>query len=167
MKAYRYNAEKREDRSFNNCGEEKNPNMVKFYATNLKYAEKYKTIFNDEGFELYDCELEVIEIEGVNLFDMATNFATTEVYKTYINETIEEQRRNYTIYLNEAKTKKDVKLWKFQLENLKNREEELVKNLKYNEFQQLSDFEYQNILVEELKAKGFDGYFTANEIAIF
>jgi len=50
---------------------------------------------------------------------------------------------------------------------LKNSEDELIANLFRNEFQELSDFERQNELVAELKALGFDGYTTKNEIAIF
>lgn len=58
-------------------------------------------------------------------------------------------------------------MWANQIEQLKNREEELISNLFCNEFQPLSDFERQNELVAELKALGFNGYTTNNEIAIF
>ena len=53
------------------------------------------------------------------------------------------------------------------IEQLKNRENELISNLISNEFQTLSDFDRQNELVAELKTLGFDGYTTNNEIAIF
>ena len=42
MKAFRYNAPKREDRKFNTTGMEKNPNKLNYYASNLQYAEAYK-----------------------------------------------------------------------------------------------------------------------------
>lgn len=58
-------------------------------------------------------------------------------------------------------------MWANQIEQLKNREEELISNLFCNEFQPLSDFERQNELVAELKALAFNGYTTNNEIAIF
>jgi len=58
-------------------------------------------------------------------------------------------------------------MWANQIEQLKNRENELISNLISNEFQPLSDFDRQNELVAELKALGFDGYTTNNEIAIF
>ena len=116
---------------------------------------------------LYECELETVEIEDANLFDMAKLYHTTEVYKTYINDTIGRQLKDYSRFLLEAKTKKDKKLWTAQIENLSSREEEIVHSLIANEFQALSDFEYQHILVVELKSKGFNGYFTANEIVLF
>ena len=167
MKAFRYNAPKREDRKFNTTGMEKNPNKLNYYASNLQYAEAYKYICNEEGEVLYECELETVEIGAVNLFDMAKLYHTTEVYKTYINDKIGRQLKDYSRFLLEAKTKKDKKLWTAQIENLSSREEEIVRSLIANEFQALSDFEYQNILVAELKSKRFDGYFTANEIVLF
>nr|DAE63562.1 MAG TPA: hypothetical protein [Caudoviricetes sp.] len=167
MKAFRYNAPKREDRKFNTTGMEKNPNKLNYYASNLQYAEVYKYICNEEGDVLYECELETVEIGAVNLFDMAKLYHTTGVYKTYINDKIGRQLKDYSRFLLEAKTKKDKKLWTAQIENLFSREEEIVRSLIANEFQALSDFEYQNILVAELKSKRFDGYFTANEIVLF
>ena len=79
MKAYRYNAKKREDRKFNNCGEEKNPNNVQFYATNLTYADRYKNVTSECGEVLYECELEIADIENVNLFDMNANFQKQKI----------------------------------------------------------------------------------------
>jgi Txe/YoeB family toxin of Txe-Axe toxin-antitoxin module len=75
--------------------------------------------------------------------------------------------RDYTRFMNNAKKAKERKMWANQIEQLKNREQELVSNLISNEFQTLSDFERQNELVAELKALGFEGYNTNNEIAIF
>ena len=166
MKVYRYNTQKREDRKFNTTGMEKNPNKLNYYASNLQYAEAYKYIYNEEGDVLYECELETIEIEDANLFDMAKLYHTTKSYKTYINDKIGSQLKDYSRFLLEAKTKKDKKLWASQIDNLSFREEEIIRSLVANEFQALSDFEYQNILVAELKSKGFDGYFTANEIVL-
>ena len=61
----------------------------------------------------------------------------------------------------------DLEKWAKHIDDLKDREQELILNLFCNEFQPLSDFERQNELVAELKALGFDGYTTNNEIAIF
>ena len=167
MKGYRYNSEKREDRKFNTCGKEKNPNNIKFYASNLKYAENYKLIYNEDGEVVYECSLEVVDIKGVNLFDMAKDFKKLSTYKNYIASEIGAQRRDYTRFMNNAKKASDRKMWAKQIDDLKNREQELISNLFCNEFQPLSDFERQNELVSELKSLGFDGYTTKNEIAIF
>ena len=167
MKAFRYNSEKRSDRKYNNCGKEKNPNGVKFYATNMDYAKNYKYIYNEDGDVIAECKLEVVEIEGVNLFDMANNFKTLATYNNYIASEIGVQMRDYTYYMNKAKKASERKKWANRIEQLKNSEEELIVNLFRSEFQELSDFERQNELVAELKALGFDGYITKNEIAIF
>lgn len=167
MKAFRYNSEKREDRKFNTTGIEKNPNRLSYYSSNLQYAEAYKYIYSESGDIQYECELETVEIGDAKLFDMVKLYHTTKAYNTYINDEIGIQLKEYSRFLNEAKTKKDKKLWEMAIENLSSREEELVNSLFANEFQGLSDFEYQNILVAELKSKGFDGYFTVNEIVLF
>lgn len=167
MKAYRYNSEKREDRRFNGCGREKNPNAVKFYASNMAYADNYKFIHTEDGDVAYECTLEVVEIENANLFDMASNFSTLDTYKKYIDSQIGLQMRDYTRFMNEAKKASERKMWEKQIADLSNRENELVSNLISNEFQPLSDFELQNDLVAELKSLGFEGYTTKNEIAIF
>ena len=167
MKAYRYNSEKREDRHFNNCGSEKNPNSVKFYATNLAYADKYKVIHTECGEVDYECALEVTEIENVNLFDMTNNFKSLSSYSNYINKQISAQMKDYTKFMNNAQKASDRKMWAKQIDDLKNREQELISNLILNEFQTLSDYETQNELVSELKSLGFEGYVTKNEVAIF
>ena len=167
MKAFRYNSENRSDRKYNNCGKEKNPNAVKFYASNMKYADNYKYIYSDAGYVVAECSLEVVEIEGVNLFDMANNFKSLSTYNNYIASEIGAQMRDYTRFMNNAKKASERKMWEKQIDALKNREQELISNLFCNEFQPLSDFERQNELVAELKAHGFDGYTTNNEIAIF
>lgn len=167
MKAYRYNARNRKDRKFNNCGSEKNPLNVKFYATNLEYAEAYRFVHFEDGSVNYECELETTDVAIENLFDMCAGFQNTKSFKTYINEKIGQQMSDYTEFLNNAKTKKDIELWDKEIANLKNRKSELIDMLKSNEFQGLSDFHYQNILVEELKSLGYKGYLTTNEIALF
>lgn len=168
MKAtvYRYNAKDRKDRSFNNCSSEKNPNMVKFYALNLEYASKYDSIWTKEGYHVYDCELEIAEING-NFFNMVENFASLSTYKNYISEKVEEMRRGYTDSRDNAKTKKDKKMFQGFIDNLVNEEANLVKYLHMTEFQALSDFDRQNELVAELTEMGFEGYYTKNEIAVF
>ena len=71
MKAYRYNSEKRSDRRYNNCGAEKNPNAVKFYASTMDYANRYKNIYNEDGEVVAECTLEVVEVaDDAKLFDM-------------------------------------------------------------------------------------------------
>ena len=167
MKAFRYNSENRSDRKFNNCGKEKNPNAVKFYASNMAYANNYRFIYNEDGDVVSECTLEVVEIENVNLFDMANNFKSLATYNNYIASEIGAQLRDYTHFMNNAKKASERKMWAKQIDDLKNREQDLISNLFYNEFQPLSDFERQNDLLAELKALGFDGYKTNNEIAIF
>lgn len=167
MKAFRYNSENRSDRKYNNCGMEKNPNAVKFYASNMDYANNYKFIYNEDGEVVAECALEIVSIENVNLFDMANNFKSLSTYNNYIASEIGAQMRDYTRFMNDAKKASERKMWANQIEQLKNRENELISNLIRIEFQKLSDFERQNELVAELKALGFNGYFTNNEIAIF
>lgn len=167
MKAYRYNAKNREDRKFNTTGQEKNPNRIDFYTTNLDYAENYRFVYFEDGEVNYECELVEITVSEGKFFDMTENFKTLEVYRTYIANEIGAQRRDYTRFLNEATSKKSIALWTKNLKDLENREEELTNTLVSNEFQSLSDYNYQNILINELKSLGFDGYTTTNEIAIF
>ena len=168
MKAivYRYNAKNRKDRQFNNCSSEKNPNMVKFYALDLEYASKYDSIWTKEGYHVYDCKLEVAEVEG-NFFNMVENFASLSTYRSFINEKVEEMRRGYTDSRNSSKTKKDKAMFQGFLDNLVNEEDNLARYLHSSEFQALSDFARQNELITELTEMGFDGYYTNNEIAVF
>lgn len=167
MKGYRYNTNDRSDRKYNNCGMEKNPNAIKFYATNMEYADNYKYIINDDGEQVSECSLEVVEIDGVNLFNMSEDFKSLTTYQNYISEEIGRQRSDYTEFMNDAKSHKERKMWEDQIAQLDKREESLISTLVHNEFQPLSDFERQNELVDELKSLGFDGYITKNEIAIF
>ena len=167
MKAFRYNSENRSDRKYNNCGMDKNPNAVKFYASNMDYANNYKFIYNEDGEVVAECSLEVVYIENANLFDMANSFKTLTTYNNYIASEIGTQMRDYTRFMNNAKKATERKMWANQIDQLKNRENELISNLISNEFQTLSDFDRQNELVAELKTLGFDGYTTNNEIAIF
>ena len=166
MKGYRYNAKQRTDRKFNTTGREKNPNNVRFFARTLEAAEPYRIIYDEDGFELYECELQVEEIEG-NFFDMEANFRSLDTYKNYINAEIGMQLRDYTEFRNSAKTAKEKKHWDKMKAELDNRENELISSLQHTNFQALSDFEYQNTLIAELTAAGFDGYITRDEIAIF
>jgi hypothetical protein len=167
MKLYRYNSKKREDRKFNTCGREKNPNSLRFFATSMEYADKYRFVYDDGGFAIYECDLEVTEMGNENLFNMAEGFKTLSTYKSYIQDQISAQMKDYTTFLNNAKTKSAKKIWEKNIADLSNRENELVVSLTTNEFQMLSDFEYQNQLVAELKGLGFSGYQTKKEIALF
>lgn len=169
MRLYRYNSKNRKDRKFNRTGIEKNPNSIKYYATNLEYAENYRYVYFENGDINYECELEVIEINDLNLFDMNNNYSMLKSYKTYINDQINKMRPTYESILSSMKKKKDIKMWSKKVDDLNNgnTELELIKGLIYHEFQSLSDFDYQNILVSELKEIGFNGYITKNEVAIF
>jgi hypothetical protein len=168
MKAFRYNCQNRESRKFNMTGREKNPNNISFYASNMTYVDNYKYVRNEDGDIIEECQLEVVEIAAdVRLFDMAKNFKELATYNSYIASEIGAQMRDYTRFYNEAKNVSDRKLWARQIEQLKQRESELISILISSEFQPLSDFEFQNQLVAELRALGFDGYFTVNEVAIF
>jgi len=167
MTGYRYNAEKRTDRMFNTCGREKNPGAVKFYATNIAYAERYKDVYNEDGELLYTCSLEVTEINDVTLFDMAANFSQLSTYKMFVTAHIAKITADYEKFIAQAKKASERKMWATKIKELANEEKNIVANLLRCEFQLLSDFELQNELVSELKAKGYDGYFTTNEIAIF
>lgn len=164
MQAFRYNSKNRKDRKYNNCGREKNPNAVKFYATNMAYADNYRYIYSEDGDIFYECDLEIAEIENVNLFDMAQNFKLLTTYDNYIASAIGAQMRDYTRFMDNAKKASERKMWAKQIENLKHREQELISNLFYNEFQTLSDFARQNELVAELKFLGFDGYTTKSKL---
>ena len=142
MKVYRYNAKNRTDRSYNNCSSEKNPNQIKFYATNLDYAERYRYIMNEDGDVIYECELQIDELKGVNLFDMNENFLSLKSYKKYIESKISKELNDYTHFMNNAKDSKTRKMWENAIEDLKNRENEIIVFLKNTEFQPLSDFSY-------------------------
>lgn len=166
MKVYRYNTKKRTDRKFNTTGREKNPNNVRFFARSLESAEPYRIVRDEDGYEIYECELQVEEVEG-NFFDMEANFRSLETYKQYINAEVGMQLRDYTEFRNNAKTAKDKKHWDKMIDELTGRENELVFSLQYTNFQALSDFEYQSTLIAELTAAGFDGYITRDEVAIF
>lgn len=168
MKAYRYNSENRSDRRYNNCGKEKNPQKVLFLAKKMEYAEKYKYIYDEAGEITQVCALEVVEVaDDAKLFDMCFDFKKLSTFNNYIADEIGTQMRDYTRFMNEAKNKKERKIWVNAISNLKKREDELISTLKADDFQQLSDFSRQNELVDELKKMGFEGYFTKNEIAIF
>ena len=166
MKAYRYEAKERTDRAYNKCGKEKNPNNISFYAKSLQYAEKYQYVYFDDGDVNYECELVISDVDG-NFFNMNESFRTLLTFRSFVDNKINEQRKDYEKFLSNAKTKKSQKIWKESIAHLSNRENELVSALIRSEFQELSDFDLQNKLVAELKTLGFDGYETINEIAIF
>lgn len=168
MKAYRYNSEKRSDRRYNNCGAEKNPQNVLFLAKNIEYSKKYQYIYDEDGTIAQECTLEVVEVaDDAKLFDMGASFKELSTFNNYIAAEIGTQMRDYTRFMNESKNARERKMWVKAIANLEKREDELISTLKADEFQQLSDFSRQNELVAELKAAGFDGYVTKNEIAIF
>lgn len=166
MIAYRYNARNRNDRKFNNCGNEKNPNAVRFYATNLDYAARYQFIHDEQGNVVYECELEVTEVNA-NLFDMAAGYASLAAYRQMVDAELATMHSEYSRLLAFAKTAKERKMFESLIAAIPAHEANIAMRLRSDEFQHLSDFELQNTLAAELKSMGFDGYFTKNEIAIF
>lgn len=166
MKAIRYNAKNREDRRFNTTGREKNPNKIAFFATNEKYAQEYRFIYNEDGDVMYECERVEVELTG-KFFDMEKNFESLNTYNSYIESEISKQLRDYKVLLAEAKTKKDKKMWERNIAELSGRKKELTSTLKVTEFQRLSDYERQNELIKELVSLGYEGYTTKNEVAVF
>jgi glycerophosphoryl diester phosphodiesterase len=167
MQVFRYNARQRQDRKFNTCGREKNPLQVRFYATNMAYAERYQFVCNDDGEVIYECDLEVSDINTTNLFDMASNYASLATFRNFVTESNAVMLKDYAEYLDAAKTVKERKMWAKQIAELESNDAYYIQQLRQQEFQQLSDFERQCELVAELKAMGFDGYFTDNEVAVF
>jgi hypothetical protein len=168
MTLYRYNAKNRTDRKFNNCENEKNPLGVKFYATSLEYANCYKTAVDANGCH-YTCELEVTELGEENLFDIESGFAGLSTYATYVKNYIETRHKDFNWHIKMSKSKNDIKLFEGFVANLYNgtEEKEIQKQLHENQFQQLSDFCTQLLLVQELREMGYTGYFTSKEVAIF
>ena len=167
MKAYRYNCTDRNLRGFNNCGKEKNPNAIKFYASNLDYAKKYDTIYDADGYEVEKCTLEVVELPSLNLFDMVANHESLSTYQSYRAEKKSIFTSEFEYHVANAKNAKQRKMFANTLANIDAFTEQQMDVVRKGEFQSLSDFEIQNDLVAELKSIGFDGYFTNNEIAIF
>lgn len=167
MKAYRYNPKNRSHRRFNDCRKEKNPNAVKYYALSLEYAQAYKYIFTDSGDIDYECTLEVADIENLNIFNMAENYKSLATYQNYIAAAIATMLKDYTYYLKKAKKATERKIWEKRIAEIANEEKSLESNLIQNEFQALSDFDWQNELIKELRSLGFNSYKTKNEIAIF
>lgn len=168
MKAigYRYNSKERSHRRFNCCGREKNPNQVRFFARTLEAAEPYRYIYYEDGDVWYECELEVVEIEG-NFFNMEAEFSSLAAYKQYVASKIEAMRSNYIAERDNSKTAKRRKMFQNLIDGLVNEERSLICNLFFASFQQLSDFEHQHSLIAELRGMGYDGYFTKDEIAVF
>jgi hypothetical protein len=167
MQVFRYNARQRKDRKFNTCSREKNPMAVRFYATNMAYAERYRFVCNEEGEVIYECDLEVADVDTTNLYDMASNYKSLATFRNFVAESNDIMLKDYTEFLNAAKTVKERKMWAKQIAQLESNDAYYVQQLRQQEFQQLSDFNRQCELVAELKAMGFDGYFTDNEVAVF
>jgi hypothetical protein len=164
MTVYRYNCKNRQDRHFNTTGREKNPNMVKFYATSLEHADGYKYIYNRAGEVIYECELETADLSGVKLFDMEANAPQLITYKNYITEKADEQRPMILKLISEEKRKNQRAYFEQSLANL---EKDLHQTLVMHQFQFLSNYERQTELINELRALGFGGYFTTKEVAVF
>ena len=172
MKAtvYRYNTINRADRDYNNTGVEKNPNAIRFYAKSREYADSYKDIYSEDGEFIYQCELQIEEVDTSNLFDMNENFKELATYKNFINMRISVMRTGYKRELERAESKKDkrdVELFQGFLDGLVEEEKNIISRLKSSEFQSLSDFDIQNDLISELTDLGYNGYHTNKEIAIF
>ena len=166
MKVFRYNTN-RTNRKFNTTGREKNPNAVNFYAKSIKEAEKYRYTYNEDGDIIGECSLETTTVDG-NFFDMAANFATLDTYQMYVASIIEPQKKDYERFLAESTTAKERKMWEKNIAELKQSGiQDINRSLEMMEYQQLSDYGIQNNLIAELRAMGFDGYTTNNEVAVF
>lgn len=159
MKAFRYNAKDRKDRDFNNTGIEKNPNDLKFYGKSLEYCENYRFILDANGDVVYECNMEVVEIENKNLFDMEKNFEQLDVFQAFFQKRLNAIEENNAFMIRVEKRKPKKVDLKKEYQNAKN-------SASLFDFQFLSDGDIQNILVSELKALGFDGYETRNEIVL-
>jgi N-methylhydantoinase B/oxoprolinase/acetone carboxylase alpha subunit len=167
MQVYRYNTANRADRKFNTTGIEKNPNAVKFYAKSIEEAQNYRYIYNEDGDIIAECTLEVATVDG-NFFDMAANFSSLNTYKKYVASIIEPQMIDYRNFLANATTAKARKMWEKNIAELEQSGiADINRTLAAMEYQQLSDYDLQNDLIAELRALGFDGYTTKNEVAIF
>lgn len=180
---YRYNSKRREDRAYNTTGKEKNPNAVRFYARSLEFAEPYRVIYNKEGFELYEAELETTEVDINSLFDMEANFRSLSTYNAYIENNREQQLKDYTSHLENWKhserpngkkitqkeRQRNIELFEGFIAECKSEDfhKGFDSGLMHSQFQSLSDFEYQDQLIAELRGLGYEGYFTTKEVAIF
>lgn len=153
MKAYRYNHSDRNLRKFNQMGEEKNPNKVRFFGKTLEYAKGYELIIDEYGDIVEVGTLEVVEVTE-NLFDMNTDFYELKTFVKYAEEYLSAMRD-----LSENN--------KYFTFIYKDEYQGLVNMLRSGEFQELSDFDRQTELIAELKELGFDGYETKNEIALW
>jgi hypothetical protein len=169
MKVFRYEAKNRTDRKYNNCGREKNPMQLKFWASNLDYAKKYQFIKDASGDVVYECELVTAEISAdVKLFDMEVNFTTLKVYQDEVATQVASLRNIWAKEIEAAKTAKNRKFYQAKFDGVElDVITSLNRSLNMLDFQTLSDFENQFVLVAELKARGFDGYKTKNEVVIF
>ena len=168
MKGFRYNTKERTDRKFNTCGREKNPMKIRFFATSLENAEPYRYVYWPDGDIAYECELQIEEIDA-KLFDMEADFRSLESYRSYITEKLAEMRKDYVANEASATSEKMKKMWSEAIARIDDGTEEaaLAERLQREAFQFLSDFDRQFSLVAELKAKGFEGYKTEKEIALF
>src|SRR5699024_4284636 len=91
MKAYRYNHSDRNLRKFNQMGEEKNPNKVRFFGKTLEYAKDYELIIDEYGDIVEVGTLEVVEVTK-NLFDMDTDFYELRTFSKYAEEYLSAMR---------------------------------------------------------------------------
>lgn len=156
MKGYRYNSKKREDRKFNSCGKEKNPNSLKFFGKTLEYVEDYRFIYDDNFSVIYECSLETVKITNANLFDMESNYNSLATFKKYVNDQVKVAQSNAEFFARVSGKRSNQVIDINQIKN----------SAKVMDFQALSDFEIQNDLVAELISLGFDGYETKNEIVL-
>src|SRR5690554_2679504 len=101
------------------------------------------------------------------LFDMTSNFERLKTFAQWLDNEVRVAKTGYEVLLSRATTKRDQELWTRELSKIDEYRSSRIRQLKLNEFQYLSDFDYQNALIAELTAMGYKGYFTEREIAIF
>ena len=170
MTLYRYNAKKREHRKFNTTDREKNPLNVQFYSKTLEYANEYKFARDEEG-NCYECELVTTELgQDVKLFNMNENFKSLNTFVEYCKWCVSVMVEGFEFQLRIATTAKKRKHYTKMIEEFSDLEKEMERNarsLPFEQFQFLSDGEWQLMLAPELKSMGFDGYETEKEVAIF
>lgn len=78
-------------------------------------AKQYEVTYYKDGEEMYKCELEVTDLsDNLRLFNMAKFYNTTKAYKSFVFKDINTQLGDYSLYLLNAKTKKEKKDGKLQ-----------------------------------------------------
>lgn len=176
--AIRYDVPDRTMRKFNTTGREKNPLRVEFWARNEKTADNYKDVYDIDGFNLSELNkdnpnFQTTRTDGKisgKFLNLPEGYKKTKAYKDLENEW---KRAYFRDAMSESmskvgNTKKNQQsASKLFHSNMANLDKDISYNMLADDYASLSNFDRQNILAEELKDNGFDGYVTENEIAVF